>query len=214
MVPVFNHHDVEVVKQVIDACYAEGIKIFEFTNRGSNAFKVFGALRRYVMQYPDFILGIGTIVHEENTKQFINAGAHFIVSPGLRESMGELCMKKNILWIPGCATMTEILRARDAGAKVIKIFPAASVGPQLVSAVMQVLPDLQLMPTGGIEPIEKELASWFNAGVTAVGLGSQLFNRDLIKDKDWIAMRHNIAQAIEIIQTLKEKKTALAYAKL
>src|SRR6187549_3313604 len=120
MIPVFFHADIEVAKAVVDAAYKGGVRVFEFTNRGENAFQVFSELLKHVQKYSDLMLGIGTIMDAATTQKFISAGAHFIVSPILKQEMAAVCHKENKLWIPGFATLTAIVTAKDLGAKVIK----------------------------------------------------------------------------------------------
>jgi 2-dehydro-3-deoxyphosphogluconate aldolase/(4S)-4-hydroxy-2-oxoglutarate aldolase len=204
MIPVFYHANIEVAKAVLDASYRGGVRVFEFTNRGGNAFEVFTQLLKHAQQYPDLILGIGTVMNAEVTKKFIEAGAHFIVSPILKAEMATVCKQHDKLWIPGCATLTEIVTAKDLGAQVIKIFPGSVLGPGFVSAIMPVVPGLQLMPTGGVEPTETNLSGWFKAGVVCVGMGSQLFTKELIETKDWERLQQSVASALTIIKKLKK----------
>lgn len=205
MIPVFYHPDVTVAKGVIDAAYKGGVRIFEFTNRGGNAFDVFRQLLVHIEQYPDLILGIGTIMDSATAEKFIDAGAHFIVSPILNTDMAETCRKHEIMWVPGCATLTEIVTGKNHGAEVIKIFPGSVLGPGFVSAVMPVVPGLQLMPTGGVEPTEQNLGAWFKAGVICVGMGSQLFTKEIMEKKDWAVLEKNVADTLEIVKRLKKK---------
>ena len=205
MIPVFYHADIEVAKAVVDASYKGGVRVFEFTNRGENAFAVFSELLKHVQKYPDLMLGIGTIMDAATTQKFISAGAHFIVSPILKQEMAAACQKENKLWIPGCATLTEIVTAKDLGAKVIKIFPGSVLGPGFVSSIMPVVPGLQLMPTGGVEPTEANLSAWFKAGVICVGMGSQLFAKDVIETKNWAKLEQSVAGALEIITKIRKK---------
>ena len=205
MIPVFYHADIEVAKAVVDASYKGGVRVFEFTNRGENAFQVFTELLKHVQKYSDLMLGIGTIMDAATTQKFISAGAHFIVSPILKQEMAEVCKKENKLWIPGCATLTEIVTAKDLGAKVIKIFPGSVLGPGFVSSIMPVVPGLQLMPTGGVEPTEANLSAWFKAGVICVGMGSQLFAKEVIETKNWAKLEQSVADALEIIAKIRKK---------
>lgn len=203
MIPVFYHADFEIAKGVVDAAYKGGVRVFEFTNRGGNAFDVFTRLLTHAGQYPDLILGIGTIMDAETTSKFIEAGAHFIVSPILKAEMAEVCKRHDIMWTPGCATLTEIVTARELGAEVIKIFPGSVLGPGFVSAVLPVVPGLQLMPTGGVEPNEKNLSGWFKAGVMCVGMGSQLFTKDIMAEKNWDLLEKNVREALKIIKQIR-----------
>jgi 2-dehydro-3-deoxyphosphogluconate aldolase/(4S)-4-hydroxy-2-oxoglutarate aldolase len=206
MIPVFYHQDEETAKQVIDVCYQAGLKVFEFTNRGENAFSVFQSLKKHVEQYPDFRLGIGTILETGSAQKYIDAGADFAVSPIVKKDLAEICQQLNTLWIPGCATTTEIALGKELGAIIIKIFPASVLGPQFIASVMPVIPGLELMPTGGIEPSYQELQAWFKAGAVCVGMGSQLFSKDIIARKDWARLRANIATTVTTIQEIKSGK--------
>lgn len=206
MIPVFYNPDIDVAKAVLDAAYKGGVRVFEFTNRGENAFSVFTELLKHGEQYPDLMIGIGTIMDAAVTHKFCDAGAHFIVSPILKKEMAEACHQENKLWIPGCATLTEIVTARDLGAAVIKIFPGSVLGPGFVSSIMPVVPGLQLMPTGGVEPTEANLSAWFKAGVICVGMGSQLFTKEIIQTKNWALLESRVSEALAIINTIRKKQ--------
>jgi 2-dehydro-3-deoxyphosphogluconate aldolase / (4S)-4-hydroxy-2-oxoglutarate aldolase len=203
LVPLFTHDDIPTAQQVIEAAYRGGVRVFEFTNRRKNSFEVFVAMLDYCKKFPDLMLGIGTVMDGATTKKFIDAGAHFIISPILKLEMAKVCLDHNVLWMPGCATLTEIVTAKENGAQVIKVFPGSVLGPGFVSAIMPVVPDLQLMITGGVEPNEKNLSAWFKAGAMSVGLGSQLFTKEILEKRDWTALEKNVSEALQIIKKLK-----------
>jgi 2-dehydro-3-deoxyphosphogluconate aldolase/(4S)-4-hydroxy-2-oxoglutarate aldolase len=205
LVPLFTHDDIGTAQQVIDAAYRGGVRVFEFTNRRKNSFEVFVAMLDYCKKYPDLMLGIGTVMDGATTKKFIDAGAHFIISPILKLEMAEVCRAENILWMPGCATLTEIVTAKENGAEVIKVFPGSVLGPGFVSAIMPVVPDLQLMITGGVEPNEQNLSAWFKAGAMSVGMGSQLFTKEILGNKDWRALEDRVRQILDTIQKLRNR---------
>lgn len=204
MTPMFYHGDKDVARAIVDVAYQGGVRAVEFTNRGPNAFEVFKDLLKHAEQYPGLIVGIGTILDPKTTEKYIKAGAHFIVSPVLRPEMGEVCKKHETLWIPGAATITELVNAKLAGADIIKIFPASVLGPSFVSSVLPVVPDLQLMATGGIEPTYKSLSDWFNAGIVCAGLGSQLITKEILAKKDWHTLKHKVSDAIAIIKQIRD----------
>ena len=204
LVPLFTHDDPEVAQQVVQAIYQGGVRVFEFTNRRKNSFEIFQHLVSQRKHYPDLMLGIGTVMDGATTKKFIDAGADFIISPILKPEMAEVCKQHNKHWLPGCATLTEIVTAKELGAEVIKIFPGSVLGPGFVSAIMPVVPDLQLMITGGVEPNEKSLSAWFNAGAMCVGLGSQLFTKEILEKKDWNQLQQKVSEALAIIHRLKK----------
>ncbi len=204
LVPLFTHDDIPTAQQVIEAAYRGGVRVFEFTNRRKNSFEVFVAMLEYCKKFPDLMLGIGTVMDGATTKRFIDAGAHFIISPILKIEMAEVCRAHNILWMPGCATLTEIVTAKENGAQVIKVFPGSVLGPGFVSAIMPVVPDLQLMITGGVEPNETNLSSWFKAGAMSVGMGSQLFTKEIMDNKDWAGLEERVRSILQTVQKLRK----------
>ena len=204
MIPVFNHSDIETAKNVLDASYRGGVKVFEFTNRGENALEVFAQLSVHAQQYEDLILGIGTIFSDEDAKRFLEAGADFIVSPAFIPTVGVYCNSQQVLWVPGCGTVTEIFNARELGAQVIKAFPGNVLGPAFISSVKAVFPRIPIMPTGGVEPTEQNLSGWFKAGVACVGMGSQLFKKEWLRDKAYPELEQEIRQVLELIKKIRK----------
>jgi 2-dehydro-3-deoxyphosphogluconate aldolase/(4S)-4-hydroxy-2-oxoglutarate aldolase len=207
MVPVFYHADPEVCKQVIRACYEGGVRVFEFTNRGDFAHEVFAQLVKYAAsEFPDLMLGAGSVVDAPTATLYIQSGADFIVAPVIKEDMAIVCNRRKILWSPGCGSLTEISRAEELGAEVVKIFPAQQVGgPKFVAAVKGPNPWSSIMPTGGVEPKEENLKAWFDAGVHCVGMGSQLISKELVAAGDYEKLRALTKEAIEIIQKVRSK---------
>lgn len=203
VVPLFTHDNAEEAQQVVEAAYRGGVRVFEFTNRKKNSFDVFVHLLKQRSNYPELMIGIGTIMDGATTKKFIDAGADFIISPILKLEMAEVCRAHNKLWMPGCATLTEIVTAKENGAEVIKIFPGSVLGPGFVSSIMPVVPDLQLMITGGVEPNEKNLSAWFKAGAMCVGMGSQLFTKEIIAGKNWTLLEKNVVDVLDIVKKLR-----------
>ena len=204
IVPLFTHDDPDDAQQVLEAAYRGGIRVFEFTNRRENSFEVFKHLISISKKYPDLMLGIGTIMDGPTTKKFIDAGANFIISPILKVEMAKICDEQNVPWIPGCATLTEIVTAKDNGAEIIKLFPASMLGPGFVSSIMPVVPGLKLMITGGVEPNEKSLTEWFKAGATCVGMGSQLFTKEILTQKNWSLLQQRVEECLSIAKKVKK----------
>ena len=176
VVPVFYQADGEYARKVVDACYAGGSRVIEYSNRGDNALAVFSFLRDYVRaQYPDLTMGVGTVYTDREAEAFIEAGADFVVQPVISATVAAVCRHYDRLWMPGAMTVNEIYQATRLGALIVKVFPAEVVGPAYVRAVRGPLPNVKVMVTGGIEPTPESLRRWFGAGVNAVGVGSQLF---------------------------------------
>jgi 2-dehydro-3-deoxyphosphogluconate aldolase/(4S)-4-hydroxy-2-oxoglutarate aldolase len=176
LVPVFFHADAAHAQDMVRACYAGGIRVFEFTNRGANAFEVFQELAKLTAtDCPDLVLGIGTIYNAADAERFIGAGAAFVVQPVTTADVAAACQRHDVAWVPGAMTLNEIYAATQLGAQLVKVFPGNVVGPDYIKAVRGPMPSTKLMVTGGVEPTEASLAEWFGAGINAVGIGSQLF---------------------------------------
>lgn len=209
IVPLFTPQNQEEGLAVIEASYRAGIRVFEMTNRRSNSHAIFTELVRRQNDFPDLVLGIGTIMDGDTSQKFIDSGAQFIISPIFNEDMGAVCNRNQVMWIPGCATLTEIVNARKCGAELIKLFPGSVLGPGFVSSILPVVPDLKLMITGGVEPTMENLSSWFKAGAYCVGMGSHLFPRQSLEAKAWADVQRRIQDAVdlakEMLQTSTEK---------
>ncbi|CAN5739323.1 bifunctional 4-hydroxy-2-oxoglutarate aldolase/2-dehydro-3-deoxy-phosphogluconate aldolase [soil metagenome] len=196
LVPVFYHSDIEICHRVFEACYAGGVRVFEFTNRGSNALANFQALiQRQQDKFTDCYVGIGTIMDKDAAEQFINAGASFVVSPYFSPVVAEVCLQHEVPYIPGCMTVKEIAEANEMGCSLVKIFPGEVVGMPFVKAAKAVLPNIKMMITGGVSKANAN--DWFTAGADAVGIGSQV-----IKISDQKEM-------MNLQQTIKELFAAL-----
>ncbi|MBD2703726.1 bifunctional 4-hydroxy-2-oxoglutarate aldolase/2-dehydro-3-deoxy-phosphogluconate aldolase [Spirosoma sp. BT702] len=189
IVPVFYHADAAHAQSIVQACYDGGLRVFEFTNRGDRALPVFTQLAGYVAKNcPDMALGIGTILTPEDATKFIEAGAAFVVQPVTTAAVGDVCREKGVPWMPAGSTLNEIYQATLLGARLVKVFPGNVVGPDFIKAIKGPMPWLQLMVTGGVEPTYESINAWFKAGVTAVGMGSQLFagdgaNPDVLRER-------------------------------
>jgi 2-dehydro-3-deoxyphosphogluconate aldolase/(4S)-4-hydroxy-2-oxoglutarate aldolase len=208
MIPVFYHADPEVCKQVLKACYDGGVRVFEFTNRGDYAHEVFGAINRWAAaQLPEMILGVGSVVDPGTASLYIQLGANFVVSPILNPEMAKVCNRRKIAWSPGCGSLNDISYAEELGAEIVKIFPGSSVGgPKFVAAVKGPCPWSSIMPTGGVEPTVENLKAWFDAGVTCVGMGSNLFPKDVMAAGDWGRITSLCADALAIIRKVRGRE--------
>ncbi|MGL6178100.1 MAG: bifunctional 4-hydroxy-2-oxoglutarate aldolase/2-dehydro-3-deoxy-phosphogluconate aldolase [Tannerellaceae bacterium] len=207
IVPVFYHQNIELLQEVVAACYNAGIRVFEFTNRGDYAHEVFAQINKWASTHcPEMIMGVGSVVDAGTASLYIQLGANFIVAPILDEATAMVCNKRKIAWAPGCGTLNEISRAEELGAEIVKIFPGSSVGgPQYVKAIKGPCPWTSVMPTGGVEPTNESLSAWFNAGVTCVGLGSNLFPKEILEKNDWNTITANCQFALDLVKEIRKK---------
>ena len=204
-IPLYYNPDLDVMKKVISACYRGGMKIFEFTNRGDLAHELFAELIKWSrVEMPDLILGVGTVVDAGTCSIYIQMGAKFIVSPLLNEEMARVCNRRKVLWMPGCATASEINKAEELGAEVVKLFPGPTVGgARFLKAYLGPCPWSNIMPSGGVSPTLENLSEWFEAGAFCVGIGSQLISKEIIDNRDYKKLEETARMSMEIIQTLK-----------
>ncbi len=202
LIPIFYHPDGEVAFQIVQACWAGGVRAIEFTNRGDRALPIFQALTQRVgREIPEVILGAGTVMDAPTAALYIAGGAHFIVGPILNEEVARLCNRRKVAYIPGCSTLSEISAAEELGAEIVKLFPAdCAGGPGFVRAVLGPCPWLRLIPTGGIEPTLESITAWFRAGVAGVGMGSNLIRQEWVKAGDWEAITAQVRQVLEWIR--------------
>src|SRR5687767_4655943 len=175
LLPLYFHPDKKISVDILRALYRAGIRVVEYTNRGATAVENFRYMKSVVdKELEGMLLGAGTIKTEKHAHDFIDARADFLISPGWNKKVSKVAAGKNILWVPGCMTPTEIMKAEDAGAGLIKLFPGNLLGPAFVSAIKELFPDVLFIPTGGVKLEEENLTAWFNSGVCAVGAGSTL----------------------------------------
>lgn len=205
IVPLFYNQDVELVKNVVKACYKGGARVFEFTNRGDFAHEVFSKVVKWSeLECPEMIMGVGSIIDTGTASLYIQLGANFIVSPNLNTELAKVCNRRKIAWMPGCGTLSEINLAEELGCEIVKIFPGKEIGgPSFVKAIKGPCPWTSIMPSGGVAPEKESLEEWFNAGVTCVGLGSQLTPKEVLKKGDFAFIENKTREAIQIVNHIK-----------
>ena len=204
VLPLYFYKDTEVSLQVLRALYNAGIRAVEYTNRGDDALRNFKKMRELCdAELTGMYLGIGTIKNAGMAQIFIDAGTDYIICPGLIEEVAEVADKINMLWVPGCMTPTEIIRAENMGAKMIKLFPGNILGPAFMSSIKELFPHLAFMPTGGVDLEKDNIAGWFQAGVCAVGMGSKLVSKSWLEQKDNEKIEEATKQALEIVKQVR-----------
>lgn len=203
LVPLFYHDDLQLSKQVLTACYRGGARLLEFTNRGDYAHEIFGELNKFAAnQLPELIMGVGSVPDGGTASLYMQLGADFIVSAMLKEDIARVCNRRKVLWAPGCGTLTEISRAEELGAEIVKIFPGSQLGPGFIKAVTAPCPWTSLMPTGGVKATRENLSTWFNAGATCVGMGSDLITKEHLKNRDFEGLEEHVRNTVELVKSI------------
>ena len=204
IVPVFYNADLEISKAVLKACYEGGVRAFEFTNRGDFAHEVFSELVKYAnKELPGMIVGIGSVVDPGTAALYIQSGVNFVVGPLFNPEIAPVCNRRLIPYCPGCGSVSEVGMAQEAGCDICKVFPGDVLGPAFVKGLKAPMPWSQVMVTGGVKPTKENLEGWFKAGVTCVGMGSNLFPKEAIAAKDWGAITALCSEALNIIKAIK-----------
>jgi 2-dehydro-3-deoxyphosphogluconate aldolase / (4S)-4-hydroxy-2-oxoglutarate aldolase len=206
LIPLFYSSDKEVAKNVTESLYKGGSHILEFTNRGAKALDIFSFLVEIIpKKYPDMILGVGTVTDASTAALFIAQGADFIVGPNFDEYIARLCNKKRVPYIPGAATVTEIIKAEEFGSELIKVFPGSTLGgPKFVKDILGPLTKSKIMPTGGVSPQEENIKAWFESGVQVIGMGSKLIKKEFLVEKNYDDLTKLVSQTLILINKFKK----------
>ena len=201
LTPIFYHGDLEVAKRIVQACVDGGAKVIEFTNRGDFAYQVFSELNKWCnREFEDAILGVGSVIDPATAALYINCGANFIVGPIFNPEIAKLCNRRKVAYIPGCASPSEISAAEEMGCDIVKIFPGSRLKPDFIKALLGPCPWVKLMPTGGVDATRESIGAWIKAGAAAVGIGSRLIRKDLVKAGDFEAITKKVEECLWWVQ--------------
>ncbi|MNK44391.1 KHG/KDPG aldolase [compost metagenome] len=204
MLPLYFNADESKSIAVLKTLYNAGIRAVEYTSRGPEAlsnFKKLIEIRNAEM--PEMLLGIGTIKNLAQAETYYLAGADFFISPGFVPEIASFLISKEVLYAPGCMTPTEIIAAENAGVKFIKLFPGNILGSDFMSAIKDVFPNLIFMPTGGVDTTRESIETWFNAGVSAVGMGSKLISKKVMDDEAYDTIEKETKRVLELIESIR-----------
>ncbi|SFB74499.1 2-dehydro-3-deoxyphosphogluconate aldolase / (4S)-4-hydroxy-2-oxoglutarate aldolase [Flagellimonas taeanensis] len=204
MIPLFYTSDVALGKKVLKACYDGGARLMEFTARGDFAHEVFGELNTYALkELPGMMMGVGSVTDAASASLYMALGANFVVTPVLREDIAIACNRRKVLWSPGCGSLTEIARAEELGCEIVKLFPGSAYGPEYVKAIKAPQPWTRIMPTGGVTTDKDNLKAWFDAGVTCVGMGSNLIGNEVLISRDFEGLKERVRSTLGTIQAAR-----------
>lgn len=171
IVAVVRSETIEEGIRISKACVEGGIPAVEVTYTVPGATEVMKALKEQFTS-DELVIGAGTVLDASTARIAILAGSEFIVSPAFDEETAKLCNLYQVPYMPGCMTITEITKAMQYGADIVKLFPGSAFGPSFVKAVKAPLPQANIMPTGGVSL--ENIDEWFKNGVVAVGVGGKL----------------------------------------
>lgn len=207
ILPLYFNADETVSIEVLRTISKAGVKAIEYTNRGEAALKNFKKLIEIKnSEMPGMLLGVGTIKTVQQAKDYVAAGADFLVSPSFMPDIIDYANSINIFYAPGCMTPSEINAAENKDITFIKLFPGNLLGPEFVSSIKDIFPKLLFMPTGGVDTTKENIEGWFKAGVCAVGMGSKLISKKLMEQKDYSTIEKITKEVLATIREIKEAK--------
>lgn len=201
VVAVVRANSEEEAVNISAACIKGGVPAIEVTFTVPGADQVIKTLKK-TFSDDELIVGAGTVLDSETARIAILAGAEYIVSPGFDLESAKLCNRYQVPYMPGCMTITEIVRAMEAGCDIVKLFPGSLPGASYVKAVKGPLPQANIMPTGGVNL--NNVADWINAGVIAVGTGSDLTGP--AKTGDFEGVTANARAFVEAVKVARANK--------
>ena len=202
IVAVIRMKDPNKLQAVVDAIAEGGIRALEITMTVPGAVDL---IRDLAPRLPaGFILGAGTVLDADTVARVADAGARYVVSPVFRRSVIEACHARDLAAMPGCFTPTEILDAWDAGADIVKVFPATTLGPSYLKDVRAPLPQVKLMPTGGVTV--ENAGDWIRAGAVAVGVGTSLLDAKAIEDGHFHVLKTNAERMIANVRAARGQR--------
>src|SRR5215472_12757519 len=202
IVAVVRSADSAQLVQVAKALSDGGVNVLEITMSVPDALEVLRQVRRALGDR--VLLGAGTVLDPETARAALLAGAEYLVAPTLNLEVIRLCQRYDKLVMPGAFTPTEILTAWEAGADIVKVFPAEVVGPAFFKAMRAPLPQVRLMPTGGVDLTTA--ADFLRAGACCLGLGSQLVEPRALAEGDFDRIRDLARQYVVIVQSVRGKQ--------
>jgi 2-dehydro-3-deoxyphosphogluconate aldolase/(4S)-4-hydroxy-2-oxoglutarate aldolase len=202
VVAVIRLQEPSKLRAVIDALAAGGVRALEITMTVPGAIDLIKAVAPSLPK--EFIIGAGTILDPETARLAILAGARYVVSPVFNPAVLALCHRYDVAAMPGCFSPTEILAAWEAGADIVKVFPATAVGPGYFKDIHGPLPQVRLMPTGGVTL--ENTGEWIKAGAVAVGVGTALVERQAVEAGDYAAVTTKAARFVEAVAAARGLK--------
>ena len=202
VVAVIRLQDPDRLRGVIDALGAGGVRALEVTMTVPRAIQLIDAIAPGLPA--EFVIGAGTILDPETARAAILAGARFVVGPVFNRAVVDLCHRYDVAVMPGCFTPTEILQAWDAGADVVKVFPATALGPSYFKDIRGPLPQLKLMPTGGVSL--ENAGDWIAAGAVAIGAGTSLIDAAAVAAGNYAAITERAARFVEAVRAARGRQ--------
>lgn len=200
VVAVLRGVDEGRITTVAREMYEAGVGAIEVTADGARVEEKIAAIDRELAD-ADAVIGAGTVLDPPTARSVVDAGAEFVLAPDCNQDVIRTCNRQGVVSIPGVMTPTEAVTALDAGADILKMFPATTVGPAHIGALQGPLGDIEIMPTGGVT--SDNVAEFFDAGAVAVGVGSGIVDYEAIEAGDMKQVRATAEEFVEAVEAAR-----------
>jgi len=208
VIAVIRLSDGAQLRAIADALIEGGVRALEVTMTVPRAASLIEELASSLP--PGVLIGAGTVLDPQTAADVIRAGARFVISPVFRRTLIETCHRHDVPMMPGCFTPTEILDAWEAGADLVKVFPATALGPGYFKDIRGPLPHVRLVPTGGVT--RDNAGDWIRAGAVAIGAGTALVDRTAVDERRFDAITANARHFVSVVQHARARGRATVSA--
>ena len=196
IVAIVRGTGIESLLKIAEALSEGGVRVIEVTLNTPGAIEMIAQLEK---EFGDeMLIGAGTVLDPETARSVILAGAKFVLGPTLNLDVSKLCKRYNTVYVPGVLTPTEIIKAWEAGAQLVKIFPAGALGSRYIKELRGPLPQVEMMPVGGVTV--DNTAEFIKAGATALGIGGELVDRNAVEEGRFELLTEKARRFIEAVQ--------------
>lgn len=194
VVGIFRNIPIDDITQILPLCISSGLRTLEITMNTKGA----GDIIKYAIENfgTELNIGAGTVCNRSDLEEALSYGVSFIVTPNLDEEVVSECVKRGVPIFPGAFTPTEIYSAWKLGASMVKVFPADNLGTRYISNIRAPFGDIKLLPTGGIDI--SNVKDYLKAGANGVGVSSGLFDRNIIKHKNWKVLETHLKDFVSL----------------
>ncbi|MDC3415150.1 bifunctional 2-keto-4-hydroxyglutarate aldolase/2-keto-3-deoxy-6-phosphogluconate aldolase [Terrihalobacillus insolitus] len=196
---IIRDGELENIQKIIDAGISAGLRTIELTMTSPGVLHIIDQLKNKYKGIDNLVIGIGTVMDDVTARMALTSGADFIVSPHFEEAIVRICNRYNVPVIPGAMTVTEINRAMESGAEVIKLFPARILGPTHITDIKGPIPNANFIPTGGINITN--LLDWFEKGAFAVGVGGAIY-KEAVATGDISLIEQKAKEYLNLVESI------------
>jgi 2-dehydro-3-deoxyphosphogluconate aldolase / (4S)-4-hydroxy-2-oxoglutarate aldolase len=203
-IPVLNYGNTDYWSRVIDGIYSQGVRVVEYAHtRDVRSLRLFKRLVELCDPYTDLQVGAATVFNQLAARHYIEAGAKFISSPFLYTDMAETCHRSQVLWIPGCTTIEDIIQAKEAGAQVVSLVSASYQNSRQLISFARDHAHIHFIPSNGLQNTSATLSSWIQTGALCIRIVVPIFPRQATDSRHWMQFEQDLFSAIASVNAVR-----------